>query len=274
MANNSVEDYSIEDLQYLMSRLRDPEDGCPWDLEQDFASIAPHTLEESYELVDAIEQGDYQQIKEELGDVLFQVIFYTQLGQEQKQFDFSGVVSTLVEKLIRRHPHVFPAETLASRAGEQTTVSATVKKNWEVLKAAERQGKAQHSVLDDVPVSLPALTRAAKLQKRAANVGFDWNHPDEVIEHIQQEMQELTEARAQGDQAAIQEEFGDLLFCCINLARHLKVDPETALRGTNRKFENRFAYIEEKLREAGTTPQEADLEVMDKLWNQAKLTGL
>lgn len=266
--------YGVEDLLYLMSRLRDPKDGCPWDLEQSFASIAPHTIEESYELADAIEQGDYQQIKEELGDVLFQVIFYSQLGQEQKQFDFFGVVDTLVEKLIRRHPHVFPAATLESRAGEQTTASATVNKNWETIKSAERQGKAQHRVLDDVPVSLPALTRAAKLQKRAANVGFDWDHPDPVIEHIQEELQELAEARELGDQAAIQEEFGDLLFCCINLARHLKVDPETALRATNRKFENRFSYIETKLDEAGITPREADLEVMDTLWDQAKLAGL
>lgn len=266
--------YGIDDLLYLMNRLRDPQDGCPWDLQQNFASIAPHTIEESYELADAIEQGNYQQIKEELGDVLFQVIFYTQLGKEQKQFDFFNVVDTLVQKLIRRHPHVFPAGTLESRAGEQTTESTTVNKNWEAIKSAERQGKAQHSVLDDVPVSLPALTRAVKLQKRASNVGFDWDHPDDVVEHIHEELQELEEAREQGDQTAIQDEFGDLLFCCINLARHLKVDPETALRGTNRKFENRFAYIEAKLGEAGIKPADADLETMDNLWDQAKQAGL
>ncbi|MEE8056295.1 MAG: nucleoside triphosphate pyrophosphohydrolase [Pseudomonadales bacterium] len=277
-------DYSLDDLLYLMSRLRDPKDGCPWDRAQDFSSIVPHTIEESYELADAIERGDFQQIREELGDVLFQVVFYSQLGDEQKQFDFNGIVSTLVDKLIRRHPHVFPEGSLESRVGHQAIGSqaidsqtikiAQVKQTWEAIKATERESKQQPGVLDDVPMALPALTRAAKLQKRASQVGFDWDDIDEVLGQLREEIDELIEAREQHSAVEIAGELGDVLFCLVNLARHLKVNPEAALRAANRKFENRFRYIEQTLAENGHLPAEATLEQMDKLWGEAKEQGL
>lgn len=266
-------DYTLDDLLYLMQRLRDPSDGCPWDKAQEFSSIAPHTIEESYELADAIASGDFQQIREELGDVLFQVVFYAQLGFEQKQFDFDGIIQSLVTKLLRRHPHVFPEGTLESRVGEQTIATAQVKQSWEDIKAEERKGKQQHGVLDDVPVSLPALARAAKLQKRASQVGFDWRQPEQVIEHLASELQELSEARNSGNLIQVEEEFGDVLFCMVNLARHLSIDPETSLRAANRKFEARFRYIEEMLAKEGCSPANASLQKMDQLWDDAKANG-
>ena len=269
-----MSDYSLEDLLYVMSRLRDPEDGCPWDRSQDFASIAPHTIEESYELADAIAQNDLQQIKEELGDVLFQVIFYAQLGKEQGAFDFNALVSALVEKLLRRHPHVFPSGTLNSRAGQASQDTEAIKATWEAIKSSERRAKKQTGVLDDVPLALPALTRAEKLQKRASQVGFDWDIIDEVLGQLEKEMVELQEAREHQSEAHIAEELGDVLFCSVNLARHLKVDPEEALRGANQKFENRFRYIEQALKAMQLSPSEASLEQMDKLWDEAKLKGL
>ena len=257
-----------------MSRLRDRNDGCPWDLAQDFSSIVPHTLEESYELADAIEAGDFQQIKEELGDVLFQVVFYAQLAGEQQQFDFTGVVTTLVEKLLRRHPHVFPQGQLQRRVAEQSADSRMVKRRWEEIKASERKSKQQNGVLDDVPSALPALTRAAKLQKRASQVGFDWHDIDGVLAQLREEIDELIEARQQYSATEIAEELGDVLFCSVNLARHLKVDPETALRAANRKFENRFRYIEDTLSAQGLSPAQATLQQMDLLWDEAKEKGL
>ena len=266
--------YTLDDLLYLMRRLRDQQDGCPWDLAQDFSSIVPHTIEESYELADAIESGDYRQIREELGDVLFQVVFYSQLGSEQQQFDFGDVVTAVAGKLLRRHPHVFPDGTLHSRAGEQTVETARVKQTWEQIKESERQGKQQPGVLDDVPIALPAITRAVKLQKRAARVDFDWDDPDQVLTQLTCELGELKEARATGDSAHIEEEFGDVLFSLINLARHLNIEPESSLRAANRKFEKRFRYIEEALGAAGSSPAEASREQMEILWGEAKTKGL
>lgn len=266
--------YQIKDLLYLMQRLRDPKDGCPWDIAQDFSSIVPHTLEESYELADAIEKGDFNHIREELGDVLFQVVFYAQLGAEQQQFDFQTIVSGLTEKLLRRHPHVFPEGTLESRTGEQKTETAEVKSTWEAIKSEERRSKQQHGVLDDVPVSLPALTRAAKLQKRAARAGFDWENTDQIITKLHEELQELDEARKEQNKDAIRHEMGDVIFCCVNLARRLDIEAESALRGCNKRFENRFRYIEKCLAESGSSLEQASLEEMDKLWDEAKHSGL
>lgn len=266
--------YRLQNLLYLMQRLRDPADGCPWDRAQDFASIVPYTIEESYELADAIAADDRQQIREELGDVLFQVVFYSQLAVEQGDFSFDDVVDSIVSKLLRRHPHVFPDGTLQSRAGEQTVATPEVKQNWEAIKASERETKQQTGVLDDVPLALPAMTRASKLQKRASAVGFDWGELEPVIEHVFSELEELQEAREQQDKAHIEEEFGDLLFCMVNVARHLKIDPENSLRQANRKFEQRFRFIEKTLAEAGSSPTEASLEQMDQLWEVAKTNGL
>lgn len=276
---DNVTGYGLDDLLYLMSRLRDPEDGCPWDRVQDFSSIAPHTIEESYELVDAIDSGDFQQIREELGDVLFQVVFYAQLGKEQARFDFTDIISTLVDKLIRRHPHVFPEGTLQSRADGQVIDTAKIKQHWEQTKAIERQQKNKTGVLDDVPVTLPALSRAAKLQKRASQVGFDWSDDngeaiDAVLSKIQEEIGELQEARRRQKAAEIEGELGDILFSVVNLARHLSIDPETALRSTNRKFESRFRYIEQTLVATGQAIEKASLATMDALWDEAKKQGL
>ena len=269
-----VAEYSLDDLLYLMSRLRDPVDGCPWDIKQQFDTIIPHTIEEAYELADAIAEDDKSHIKEELGDVLFQVIFYAQMGKEEGSFDFPSIVSHLVEKLVRRHPHVFPGGDLQARFGEQPENIPSIKQNWEAIKAKERQGKQQTSVLDDVPVALPAMTRSIKLQKRAANVGFDWPDLSGVMSKLREELDELEEAREQQDEQAIAAEFGDVLFCLGNLARHLRIEPESALRGSNSRFEERFRYIEERLSAQGKHPEEASLAEMDALWDEAKKTGL
>ncbi len=267
-AMNGEARYGMADLLAVMARLRDPERGCPWDLQQSFATIAPHTLEECYELVDAIERGDHAQIREELGDVLFQVIFYAQLGREQQLFSFDELVHNLVAKLLRRHPHVFPAGDLSEGRTEVSVSDVGV--TWERVKQEERGAKQQHGVLDDVPLALPALSRAAKLQKRAARVGFDWEHWRQVVAKLQEECGEVEEAVADGDAAAVTEEIGDLLFVCVNLARSLDVDPELALRGANRKFERRFRYIEQVLAGQGRTPEQSTLAEMDALWDEAK----
>lgn len=278
----SVERFSIADLLDVMATLRDPERGCPWDLQQSFASIAPHTLEECYELVDAIERGDFPQIRDELGDVLFQVIFYAQLGREQGRFDFDDVVHNIVEKLLRRHPHVFssgqfPAgelrEAVIASNGDANRNEIGVEQvgvNWERIKQEERANKNQTGILDDVPTALPALSRAVKLQKRAARVGFDWDNWRDVLVKMDEEKAELQEAIASGDAEQITDEMGDLLFCCVNLARFLKVDPETALRATNRKFEKRFGFIERELAAQGRSVEQASLAEMEALWVEAK----
>ena len=267
--------YQLDDLLHLMARLRDPQHGCPWDLRQDYASIVPHTLEEAYEVADAIARRDFPQLRDELGDLLFQVVYYSQLGREDGHFDFAQVVDGITRKLVRRHPHVFPDGDLHGPLDLPRLDEATIKRRWEEIKAEERAEKAaapeQLSLLDDVPAALPALSRAAKLQKRAANVGFDWADATPVVAKIQEELDEVREAMANGQAAQVEEEVGDLLFVMVNLARHLQVDAEDALRQANAKFERRFRFIEEALKAQDRTPQEASLEEMDALWDAAKV---
>lgn len=267
--------YQLDDLLHLMARLRDPQHGCPWDLRQDYASIVPHTLEEAYEVADAITRRDFPQLRDELGDLLFQVVYYSQLGREDGHFDFAQVVDGITRKLVRRHPHVFPDGDLHGPLDLPRLDEATIKRRWEEIKAEERAEKAaapeQLSLLDDVPAALPALSRAAKLQKRAANVGFDWADATPVVAKIQEELDEVREAMANGQAAQVAEEVGDLLFVMVNLARHLQVDAEDALRQANAKFERRFRFIEEALKAQDRSPQEASLEEMDALWDAAKV---
>ena len=267
--------YQLDDLLHLMARLRDPQHGCPWDLRQDYASIVPHTLEEAYEVADTIARRDFPQLRGELGDLLFQVVYYSQLGREDGHFDFAQVVDGITRKLVRRHPHVFPDGDLHGPLDLPRLDEATIKRRWEEIKAEERAEKAaapeQLSLLDDVPAALPALSRAAKLQKRAANVGFDWADATPVVAKIQEELDEVREAMANGQAAQVAEEVGDLLFVMVNLARHLHVDAEDALRQANAKFERRFRFIEEALKAQDRTPQEASLEEMDALWDAAKV---
>jgi ATP diphosphatase len=263
--------YSLDDLLVIMQRLRDPDSGCPWDLKQTFQSIVASTLEESYELVDAIEREDYPHVREELGDLLFQVVFYCQLGQEQQLFDFPGVVDVLSQKLIRRHPHVFPAGDLQEAPGVSETLSqAQLKQRWEEMKQVERKEKQLTGLMDDVPQGLPAATRAVKLQKRASSVGFDWPDWQSVLPKIDEERLELQEALEEGDRHHIEHELGDLMFALTNLARKLQLDPETCLRKSNQRFESRFAFIESALEAQGRSVTEASLIVMDDLWDQAK----
>jgi ATP diphosphatase len=262
--------YKVEDLLHLMARLRDPHDGCPWDIQQSFASIAPSTIEEAYEVAEAIEQQDFEHLHEELGDLLFQVIFYAQVGSEKNYFDFPRVVDTLVRKLVRRHPHVFPSGELYGERRSGDIAEAQVKHNWEQIKERERGAKGEEGALAGVALGLPALTRAAKLQKRAARVGFDWPDIGGVLDKIEEEIAELREAIQSGDKEREREELGDLLFSCVNAARHLKVDPETALRHCNRKFERRFNSVEETLKSQGRQPADASLKELDQLWDQAK----
>ena len=236
--------YQLNDLLYLMARLRHPDGGCPWDLQQDFASIVPHTLEEAYEVADAIEREDFAHLPSELGDLLFQVVYYSQLGQEQQLFDFSTVVHSITAKLVRRHPHVFPEGDLYGQMQAVTVGTEQVKERWEDIKQQERAEQAEPeqvvSTLADIPLNLPALSRALKIQKRAANVGFDWSSLAPVLDKVSEELQEVRDAIASAEPAAISEELGDLLFATVNVARHLKVDPETALRAANIKFSQRL----------------------------------
>ena len=266
--------YQLNDLLHLMARLRDPQHGCPWDLQQDYASIVPHTLEEAYEVADAIESGDFDHLPGELGDLLFQVVYYSQLAREEGRFEFATVVDAITRKLIRRHPHVFPDGDLYGSPELPRLDETAIKQRWEEIKAEERAEKAaapeQLSLLDDVPSALPALSRAAKLQKRAAQVGFDWPEALPVVDKVREELGEVLEAMSENDPKAIAEELGDLLFVVVNLARHLKVDPENALRAANGKFERRFRFIEQALREAGRPIESCDLEALDALWGAAK----
>ncbi|WP_297186844.1 nucleoside triphosphate pyrophosphohydrolase [uncultured Porticoccus sp.] len=268
--------YTIDNLCYLMERLRKPGTGCPWDLKQTFKSLAPCTLEEAYEVIDAIEHEDYGQLKEESGDLLFQVIFYSQLGKERNLFDFEEVVSLLVKKLISRHPHVFPEGTLTSerQSGRAALNEQAIKDNWESIKQGERKEKGQASILDDIPLGLPALTRATKLQKRAARHGFDWPDVQGVLEKINEETRELNEAIAGEEVDAIEEELGDVLFTVVNLCRHLKVDAETALRRSSLKFEQRINHIEESLHHQGKKMVDTPVEQLDDLWAEAKFSAV
>ncbi|PLW68021.1 nucleoside triphosphate pyrophosphohydrolase [Pseudohalioglobus lutimaris] len=262
--------YTIDDLIRVMERLRDPERGCPWDLQQDFRSIVPSTLEECYELAHAIEHDDFEHVAEELGDVLFQVIFYAQLGREQGIFDFGKVVDTLVEKLVRRHPHVFAGGDIEGVVGDDRIAVGQVNATWEAIKQQERGQREQHGVLDDIPVALPALPRAQKLQKRAARVGFDWRERASVIDKLDEEITELRSAIADKSSQAIHEEMGDLLFTCVNLCRHLSVNAESALRDSSSKFERRFRCMEAFAAEEGTSLTELDDTALDLLWERAK----
>lgn len=266
--------YSLDDLLHLMARLRDPQYGCPWDLKQSYASIVPYTIEEAYEVADAIERSDFEHLPGELGDLLFQVVYYSQLAHEEGRFEFAQVVDGITRKLIRRHPHVFVDGDLYGKPDAARLEEAAVKQRWEELKAEERAEKAavpeQLSLLDDVPNALPALSRAVKLQKRAAQVGFDWPEALPVVDKVREELDEVLEAMSENDPQAIAEEIGDLLFVVTNLARHLKVDPETALRSANGKFERRFRFIEQTLRAAGQPIENCSLEQLDALWGEAK----
>ena len=250
-------------LLEIMRALRDPETGCPWDIEQDFASIAPYTIEEAYEVADAIEREEWDELRGELGDLLFQSVFHAQMASERGLFDFNDVADTMSDKMFARHPHVFGDQSNAKSAEQQT-------KDWETIKAAERAGKAQKGTLDGVAVGLPALLRAKKLQKRAARVGFDWPSTDEVLDKIVEEAGELVEAREELSQTEVEEEFGDLLFVMVNLGRHLGIESETALRAANAKFTRRFESIERALAAQGKTPEQSILEEMDALWDAAK----
>ncbi|MFC7379562.1 nucleoside triphosphate pyrophosphohydrolase [Brevundimonas sp. GCM10030266] len=257
----------IDRLNAIMARLRAPVGGCPWDVEQTFETIAPYTLEEAYEVADAIERKDWTELKSELGDLLFQVVFHARMAEEQGLFVFDDVANAIADKLERRHPHVFPKDGQLEAAKADGVAQ---KARWEDIKAAERAAKAQHGVLDDVPVGLPALARAAKLTKRAARVGFDWPSTDEVFDKLHEEVAELRAEIAAGDLDKAKGEVGDLLFVVANLARKLGVEPEDALRGSNAKFVRRFGFIEAELAKAGKTPEQSDLAEMDGLWNAAK----
>lgn len=266
----------IDDLLEIMARLRDRENGCPWDVEQTFASIAPYTIEEAYEVAEAIEQGDLEALKDELGDLLLQVVFHARMAQEENAFDFNDVVAAISDKMIRRHPHVF--------ADAQERDAAAQTESWEKQKAEERRAKANGaplSALEGVTVGLPGLTRALKLQKRAARVGFDWPAARQVLDKISEEIEELREVMESAEdtsdptaktarKARLADEFGDTLFALANLARHLDIDPEAAVRGTNAKFERRFRWVEQRLAESGIDPADAALETMERHWQEAK----
>ncbi|RWM08988.1 MAG: nucleoside triphosphate pyrophosphohydrolase [Mesorhizobium sp.] len=265
----------ISRLIEIMAALRAPKTGCPWDIEQNFSTIAPYTIEEAYEVADAIARGDLDDLREELGDLLLQVVYHAQMAEEAGEFAFGDVVEAITTKMIRRHPHVF---------GDEEARSAGMAKGmWEKIKSAEKADKRNARILrgldpedhgkgylDGVPVALPALTRALKLQEKAARVGFDWSEAAPILDKIEEEIGELREALATGDAAPIKDEFGDMLFAVVNLGRHLKLDAEAALSGTNEKFRSRFHYVEQALEAAGSTLERATLDEMEALWQQAK----
>jgi len=261
----------ISRLLDIMAQLRTPGSGCPWDLEQNFSTIAPYTIEEAYEVADAIARGDLDDLRDELGDLLLQVVFHARMAEEQHAFSFGDVVEAITAKMIRRHPHVF-----ADSSGRLTP--ADVKGAWDRIKAEEKaeraarrpEGAAHKSLLSSVKAGQPALSRAMELQRKASSVGFDWNDPRAVLHKIREEADEIEAALDRGDAGELAEETGDLLFALVNLARHVGADPEMALRGTNAKFERRFAYIERKLAEQWRSLDQSSLEEMDALWNEAK----
>jgi len=244
-----------------MARLRDPQSGCPWDIEQSYQTIVPYTLEEAYEVADAIARQDYEELKDELGDLLFQVVFYAQIAKEEQRFVFDDCVEAICQKLIRRHPHVF--------ADQQASNSTEVLRNWEAIKTAERHRQGKTSVLDNVPVTMPALSRSYKLQKRCAQVGFDWPDVAGAWAKVQEEVQEVAELPA-GD-PRLEEELGDLMFALVNVVRKQGLNPETVLRNANQKFERRFKAVEELLQAQGLTPEQSNLQQMDHLWDRVKL---
>jgi ATP diphosphatase len=258
---------ALRRLLRMMAKLRDPEGGCPWDLRQDFSTIAPYTIEEAYEVADAIERGDMHDLKDELGDLLFQVVFHARMAEERGDFTFTDVVNAIADKMEARHPHVFAGGTLEDERA--------VNRWWEERKESERAAKAKEagrapSTLDGIATGLPALTRALKLQKRAARVGFDWSDAPPILDKLEEELRELRAELATGDTRRIEDELGDVLFVVVNLARHLKIDPEVALRSTNGKFERRFRFIEDRLAADGRGPDGATLDEMETLWQRAK----
>jgi len=253
---------SMDKLLAIMASLRDPDQGCPWDREQSFSSLLPHTLEEAYEVAELIEQGKFDKLANELGDLLFQIVFYAQIAKEQQLFTFEDVVTEITEKMLRRHPHVFGDETI-SDSQEQT-------KQWEKLKQQERSDQSSQSQLDGLNYHLPAVSFANKLQKRAALTGFDWANMQDVFAKVEEELQETVEAWQAQDEAALTEEIGDLMFVCVNVARYAKIDPETALRKANRKFEKRFRYMETVIKEEHGSMDALSVEQMEAYWNQAK----
>ncbi|WP_300017196.1 nucleoside triphosphate pyrophosphohydrolase [uncultured Roseobacter sp.] len=265
MAEDLIHDPNagIERLLEIMRRLRDPETGCPWDIEQDFDTIAPYTIEEAYEVADAIQRRDFAELEGELGDLLLQTVYHTAMGEEAGHFSFQSVVTAISDKMVARHPHVFGDESRDKSAAQQTA-------DWEAIKAAERAGKAQGGALDGVAIGLPALLRALKLQKRAARVGFDWPSTTQVLDKLTEESAELVEAKDGLTQREVEEEYGDLLFVMANLGRHLGLDPEAALRAANAKFTRRFEAVEKRLAQVGKTPSDSDLAEMDALWEDVK----
>lgn len=265
--------YGLHDLLYLMERLRKPDTGCPWDLEQNYLSITPSTLEEVYEVVDAIEREDYAHLKEELGDLFFQIVFYAQLAKEDDYFDFASIVDELTTKLVRRHPHVFPRGELYSEAPvENLSASDQVTVQWEQIKDLERRGKGYQKLLDDVPLALPSIQRAQKIQKRAAKVGMDWPTKGAVLEKLEEELMELTAAIQSGDDQQVNEELGDLMFSCVNLARHFKLDADQVLRTANNKFQRRIHAMEQTLQVDNRQWQDCSAEDLDRYWSLAKET--
>jgi len=275
---------AIDRLIAIMTMLRDKQHGCPWDLEQTIKSLLPYTLEEVYEVADAIENNDLVELEDELGDLLFQVIFYAQIAKEQGAFDFQDIATAITDKLVRRHPHVFPDGDVEKFGIQQDISAQQVVVNWEAIKELEREEKRKkggkqvaqevESILDDLPRALPAMERARKLQKRAAQVGFDWAEIAPVLEKLKEEVAEFEEALASGDLERMSGELGDVLFATINLARHSKIEPEVALRSTNQRFETRFKWIEAALSQQDKVFKDANLEELDALWDQAKKTGL
>ncbi|PLP58840.1 nucleoside triphosphate pyrophosphohydrolase [Mesorhizobium loti] len=268
----------ISRLIEIMAALRAPVTGCPWDIEQNFSTIAPYTIEEAYEVADAIARNDIDNLREELGDLLLQVVYHAQMADEQGEFAFGDVVEGITRKMIRRHPHVF--------GNEEARSAGMAKGMWEKIKTEEKAERRAERLargldpedhgkgfLDSVPVALPALTRALKLQEKAARVGFDWSEAEPILDKIEEEIAELREALAKSDTAAIKDEFGDMLFAVVNLGRHLKVDSEAALSGTNDKFRKRFHYVEQALDTSGSNLEKASLDEMEALWQQAKSTG-
>ena len=282
MENHLLEkEPAIKKLLLLMSMLRDKDYGCPWDIEQTIKSLIPHTIEEVYEVVDAIDKNNMDELADELGDLLFQVVFYAQIANENGAFDFNDVANAISNKLIRRHPHVFPEGRLEN-FGENVDISSEqVATNWDLIKKNEKKDKLEKgdkntstSVLDDVPRALPALDRCKKLQIKACSLGFDWKNLTPVIAKLKEEIVELEEAIAKSDTEQMSAELGDVLFSAVNVARHIKVDPEIALRSANSRFENRFKWVENRLKERNKLIEELQLNELDKLWSQAKNNGL
>lgn len=264
----------IERIRYLMARLREPEVGCPWDAKQTFATIAPFTIEEAYEVADAIEKNDLEHLREELGDLLFQVIFYCQMAEEDQRFDLNAVAQTLEQKLVRRHPHVFPQGTLESRitSGQQAQ-EQQIKANWDAIKQQEKADKNQltDSILDQVPASMSPVRRAQKMQSVVAKKGFDWEDPHKVLDKLQEEIAELQhEVVERAPVEKIADELGDVMFCCVNLARHYKLDAEMVMTKVNQKFERRFRALEFALKQQGITLDDATLDQMEAQWQAAK----